>query len=505
MNNYIEIFRHISDKDIIYNNYVTCRTEIPTRNNKNIDWVKTIGLIFDFSYQGFNGHLTILDYYYSDTANSKIGFTINDSKIIYYITIKAFKKVGFKDVIKIRYYDYNIGDIVKNKEILEISHKGKSIIYKYRCLNDGYIGSITQSNIKRNSGYCPVCTNCVIIEGVNDVSTTDPWMIPYFKGGYNEAKLYGANSKEVIEAKCPHCGKYKKIKIIDIHQHKGFACECSDKISYPEKCMINFLTMLNIDYKYQCGNTNFTWLNSKYHYDFYIPHYNIIIETNGGQHYKEVSTWIGLDKVQQNDLYKRNMAISNGIKYYVELDCSESNIGKFKKSVMNSILPNIFNFKEKDIDWNKIDELSTRNIIKEICLYKEKHPYLTSQEIADNFKITKNGISKYYKIGEKFGWCTYNKEQIRWVSHFHRNTHYLISGYYFYNVEDITARSLDIFGEKILGLSVATYVRQSKGDKLFNNKYDIKQVSHKEYLIKNKSYPSYISKEIVDGLLLKYN
>ena len=323
MENYIEILRHISDKSIEYNNYIACRELIPTRNNNNIDWANTIGLIFDFSYQGFSGYLTIVDYV---ASNTKLYFTINDSDIIYSLTIKAFKKVGFKEVIRIRYYNYNIGDIIKNKEILEISHKDKCIIYRYKCLNDGYTGSTTQSNMKRNSGFCPVCTNCVIVEGINDIPTTAPWMIPFFQGGYDEDKMYGANSKELIEMKCPHCGKTKVAQIIQVHTNKGFSYECSDKISYPEKCMINLLTMLNIDYKYQCSNAILSWLNEKYYYDFYISFYNMIIETNGGQHYKEVPKWGDLESIKKRDLYKKDKALSNGIKYYVELDCSESNI-----------------------------------------------------------------------------------------------------------------------------------------------------------------------------------
>ena len=508
MTYYIEELRHISDKLIQYNDFVACRVQLPTRNNNNIEWSKTIGYVFDFSYKGISGYLTIVDYSTTNSSNIKLYFKINDFDEIYSIGIKPFKKVGFNEIIKIHYHDYNVGDIIKNKEIIEVSHKGKSIIYKYKCLNDGYIGSTTQSNMKRNSGFCPVCTNNIIIEGINDIPTVAPWMIPYFKGGYDEAKLFGANSKEIRELQCPHCGKSKKTMIINVHQHKGFSCECSDKIPYPEKCMINFLTMLNIDYKYQCGSIILPWIPNKYHYDFYIPSLNMIIETNGEQHYKEISEqskWTSLEITKKRDLHKKNLALSHNIKHYIELDCSESKIEKFKESVISSELPILLGFCENDIDWNKIDQLSMRNIVKEICLFKEEHPYLTPQEIADNFNITKNGICKYYKIGEKFGWCTYNKEQIRWVAHFHRNTHYSINGHYFYNTEDITARSLDIFDEKILGSSIATYVRISSKKKLFNEQYVIEKVSHKEYLSNNKIYPSYINQKIIDGLLLKYN
>ena len=502
MKYYIEELRHISDKSIQYNDFVVCRVKLPTRNNNNIEWSKTIGYVFDFSYKGISGYLTIVDY------NTKLYFKINDCDDVYSISIKSFKKAGFDDIIKICYYNYNVGDIIKNKEILEVSHKDKYIIYKYKCLNDGYIGSTTQANMNKNSGFCPVCTNNIIVEGVNDIPTVAPWMIPYFKGGYDEAKLFGVNSKKIKELQCPYCGKSKETAIINVYQHKGFFCECSDKISYPEKCMINLLTVLNIDYRYQCGRNILSWISNKYHYDFYIPSLDIIIETNGSQHYKETpkkSKWTSLEIIQERDLHKKNLALSHNIKHYIELDCSESNIEKFKESIINSELPTLLSFDKDCIDWDKIDQSSMRNIVKEICLYKEEHPYLTPQEIANHFNITKKGINKYYKLGEKFGWCTYNKEQIKWVSHFHRNTHYLINGCYFYNIEDITARSFDVFGEKLIGSSVATYIRSSSKNKLFNGKYMIDEVSHKEYLLNNKVYPSYINQKIIDGLLLRYN
>lgn len=505
MENYIEIFRHISDKSIKYDNYTACRTQLPTRSNHDIKWTSTIGYIFDFSYQGFNGYLTIVDY---DILKSRFYFTINNSDIVYSVGIRAFKNTGFKEIIRIRYHDYNIGEIINNKKILGVSYscKNKSIIYKYKCLNDGYVGEAYQFNIIKNTGLCPVCTNHVIMIGCNDIPTTDPWMIDYFKGGYDEAKLYVAQSAKVIEMKCPHCGKLKKTAISDVYRNKGMFCQCSDKVSYPEKSMINLLDILNIDYVYQCTNTSLDWVGT-YRYDFYIPSLNIIIETHGGQHYKELSEqskWSSLETIQKRDLHKKNLAINNDIKHYIELDCSESKIEKFKESIMNSDLPFILDFKGDDIDWNKIDQLSARNIVKEVCLYKEEHPYLTPAEVADKFHISKRTPTTYYKIGEKFGWCTYNKDEIRWVSHFHRNTHYCIDGIYFYNVEDITSRSMNVFGEKIHGGSIATYIRKST-KKLFNNKYKVRTVSHKEYLIKNQIYPSYISQKIIDGLLLKYN
>lgn len=506
MEQYIELFRHISDKSVKYNNYLICRDELPRNKRGDTEWSKIIGSVFDFSYQGFDGYLKIIDYKYHKTESSKIYLTINDSDIIYVIGIYSFKKIGFNELIRIRYYDYNIGTIIKNKEILDISHKDKSIIYKYKCLLDGYIGWTTQSNIKRNSGNCPVCKGMVVMEGINDITTTDPWMIDYFQGGYDEAKLYTANSLQIINAKCPHCGKIKKTSVGLIKKNKGIKCECSDKISYPEKCMINLLNILNEDYVYQCGEKILNWLVNNYTYDFYIKSKSVIIETHGKQHYEKLSnksSWTSLEIIQEHDNHKQQLAFDNGIKNYIILDCRKSDIEQFKESVMKSQLPTLFNFTENDIDWNLIDMQSTRNIVKEVCIFHKQNPALTEIEVGNKFHINKRLVSNYYKIGKKFGWCDYNKLQICWIAHFNRNTHFIINDYYFYNTEDVTNRSYDVFGEKILGSSINTYLRNNT-IKPFNNKYNVRKVSHKEYLLNNKIYPSYITEEIINGLLLKY-
>lgn len=502
MKSHIDIFRHISDKSVKYNNYITSRVQLPTRND-NIEWTKTIGYIFDFSYQGINGYLTIVDYQLPIT----LYFTIDNSDVIYEIGKGAFLKVGFRDIFKIHYYNYNVGDIVKNKEILGFTYNGKSIFYQYKCLNDGYIGNIQQSNISRNTGVCPVCMNHKVMAGINDIPTTDPWMISYFQGGYEEAKLYVASSNEYKELQCPYCGKLKRMAISTLYKTKSFSCECSDKIPYPEKCMINFLTALNIDYTYQCGNNTLSWIEGKYHYDFYVPSLNMIIETHGAQHYKELSKkskWTSLEIIQERDLYKESLAMFNNIKYYIILNCSESNIEYLKNSIMNSELPALLKFEECDIDWVKIDQLNTRNIVKEICVYKNEHPYLTPTELAKKFNINKATLRNYCMIGEKFGWCTYNKEEIRWVANFHRNTHYYIDGHYFYNGEDVEARSEEVLGWMICGSAIRNFISSHPKGGLFKWTFEVRPLTHKEYLTENKEYPPFITERIIRGLQEKY-
>ena len=69
---------------------------------------------------------------------------------------------------------------------------------------------IIETDILQNHG-CPVCCRNpqIVVKGINDIPTTAPWMIPYFQGGYEEAKLYTFSSSYKINPICPDCGNIK--------------------------------------------------------------------------------------------------------------------------------------------------------------------------------------------------------------------------------------------------------------------------------------------------------
>lgn len=152
---------------------------------------------------------------------------------------------------------------------------------------------------------------------------------------------------------------------------------------------------------------SFNWSDGKI-YDQYLPDFNAIIENHGKQHYEDVKVFnTVVDDQNKNDIYKKNIALDNGIKFYIELDCRESNFEYIKKSIMNSILPDILNFSENDIDWKYCDECSRKTIIKEICLKWNNHKNITI--ISEEYNMDKHTISSYLEIGSNIRWCDYKK------------------------------------------------------------------------------------------------
>lgn len=121
----------------------------------------------------------------------------------------------------------------------------------------------------------------------------------------------------------------------------GLICSsCSINIPYSEMIMSKLLHALGIDFIHE---KSMSWSNGR-RYDFYLPSYNMIIETHGMQHYKNNSGGKrkrSLEEEQENDRYKEQLARENGIEYYLQIDCRHSDILYIENSIMESELVKI--------------------------------------------------------------------------------------------------------------------------------------------------------------------
>ena len=110
-------------------------------------------------------------------------------------------------------YLYNIGEIINNMEILEQTYciykneaRGKA--YKVKCLKCRSITTKTEHQLKDNSG-CGVCHGRIVIKGINDIATTHPHLVKYFKNP-NDAYNVTYSSSKKVDIICPICGKTEK-------------------------------------------------------------------------------------------------------------------------------------------------------------------------------------------------------------------------------------------------------------------------------------------------------
>lgn len=305
----------------------------------------------------------------------------------------------------------------KNIELIE-EVKTKNDKHKLKCLVCGQIWESNLQNILRKDNGCPVCANKKVVKGINDIATTHPHLVKYFVNKEDAYKYSYGNGKKRVPIKCLDCGDIKHLSMNDLTGRylEGFHCsKCSDGTSYPEKLLINVLEQIGVYFKSQYSPK---WIKPK-KYDFYIKDYSCIIETHGRQHYKE-NTFksVGgrtLEEEQQNDKYKKEMALKNRIKHYIILDCRNSNLEWIKSSILNSELAELFNL--SNIDWNKCAEFANSNRVKEVCDYwNSRSDDETTTDLANLFKLDRTSITTYLKKGNTLGWCKYDpKEEMRKV------------------------------------------------------------------------------------------
>ncbi|MDF2884563.1 MAG: hypothetical protein K0R54_5130 [Clostridiaceae bacterium] len=382
-----------------------------------IDWINSVGKIVKFEYDNLIGEVEIISYCEN---NILIKYLNNEP---YKISMSNFKNgmIGVLLGIISEEFKYEINQKLKSKhrDITIIDRKyipnnknQKVKFYLYQCNICHYEGWVSEYQINKNK-KCACCTNQSVVEGINDIPTTAPWMIPYFQGGYDEAKLYTKCSGHKIIPVCPDCGRIKDKPIIisSLNSNFSIGCSCSDGISYPEKFIINLLNQTNLNYTYQLSKKNVNWISSNIKYDFAILDNSCIIESHGLQHYLDRTSYKSywkrtLEEEQENDKYKEQLAIENSIEHYIVLDCRKSELEWIKKSVMDSELPTLLNFTENDINWLECHEFACSNLSKEVISLWNKG--LSIYNITNIIKIDRHTVSKYLKQGNSISLCEYN-------------------------------------------------------------------------------------------------
>ena len=300
---------------------------------------------------------------------------------------------------------------LKNKNIKYIpleEYQGYEVKIKWACLkNTKHIFEATPLNVFGGRG-CPYCSHHKVFVGETDMWTTNPKMASMLKDPEDGYK-YTENSTHRLYWKCLDCGNIL-FKSPNTIFRQGLSCDvCSDGISYAERYMISILNQLNIKYLHDVA-TN--WSNGK-RYDFYIESLNLIVETHGLQHYEDSFNFKNPKKNNrslleeiENDEYKKQIAINNGINDYIQLDCRVSNGEYIKKSILDSSLSDVFDL--SNIDWYKCDVDSVKSLVCEIAQCWNNGIY-DIQKLSEMFGLHKGTVRDYLKRANDVGLCDYNK------------------------------------------------------------------------------------------------
>lgn len=292
-------------------------------------------------------------------------------------------------------------------------YKGFRTKIKFMCnKNSEHTFYAEPCNIYKGYHRCPYCSHRKVFVGETDIWTTNPEIASMLlnpEDGYKYLKT----SSQKVDWVCPNCNHIVKDKIINNVTKQGLACPyCSDSMSFSEKFVSNLLKQLSVTFFH---DRTISWSDNK-RYDFYIPSLNLIIETNGIQHYDRGFEFKNSKRKQrsiydekQNDIYKKNLALKNGIKYYIILDCKKSDLDYIKNSILNSKLKDIFDL--SIVDWDKCYSATiTSNIVlvsdlwnggmkntKEISEYTGIHICSVIAYLKQSAKIDLSDFQLHYK------------------------------------------------------------------------------------------------------------
>lgn len=279
----------------------------------------------------------------------------------------------------------------------------------------GHISEVIPDTYKRKRGSkCRVCNNRSIQKGINDIATTHPQYVKYFKN-IEDTYIYSSGSHAIVPLVCPNCGEERNDIKIETLITYGFSCHnCSNEISYPERLFRSLLKQLDVNFSSQYKIEGF-----RYKYDFYFN--SCIIELHGMQHYDahRQPSWCPYDEVHERDLLKYDIAVLNGFEYnknYFIIDCRYSNIKWIKEQITNSKLFDKLGINSHNIDWNSIDiEIKTPIKMKVI----EKWNYYRKMNLEDNrvlvianeLGIDRSTVVRYLKWGTENGLCVYDSKE----------------------------------------------------------------------------------------------
>ena len=408
-------------------------------NKLVINWKECVGYKIRFIYDDIEGWLEIINYYKKE---QKVIIKYNDKEFEIHTGGLQRCQLGnllgkytsdFKIKTGARLKDEKRDITIIDRELIPRYDESGNLKsydkwYKYKCNKCGFDCSdhfkngeykeemwILEGALLTQGQGCSCCHGLVTVKGINDIPTNAPWLISYFQGGIDEAKLYTKNGGYKIYPICPDCKniKNKKMRICDIYSRKSIGCTCSDGIKYPNKFAFKILEELGVNFETEYSPN---WIKPKA-YDFYFKLNNkeYILEMDGGLgHGKKDNKMSGQTKEESKSIddEKDRLAKLHNIEV-IRIDCDYKNYDRFKYIKQNILDDKGLNklFDLSIIDWNKCEEFALSNRVKEACEYKYNNPDMSTTEIGILMNLHTKTILKYLKQGTKiWDWAKYNSK-----------------------------------------------------------------------------------------------
>lgn len=259
----------------------------------------------------------------------------------------------------------------------------------WTCPKCGYNYLAGIKNRKRGS-KCPCCAGKIVVEGINDLTTTHPELAAQWhptKNGDLEPTKTSFGMHKRVWWKCPKCGHEWQVEIQDRSKNSGCP-NCSMRhTSICEQSLYYYIKKVYQDAENR--NTDFG-----FELDIYIPSINLGIEYDGSPWHKDKITEDNIKDIKCKELNIRLIrlrAVSLPKTVLAENITFEE--GRYKK--ISEGIKALFDHLNISHDFNiDIDE-DYQNIVDEKFLKEIKNNLtITHPEVSSSWHPTKNGALK---------------------------------------------------------------------------------------------------------------
>jgi very-short-patch-repair endonuclease len=184
--------------------------------------------------------------------------------------------------------------------------KGDNKNYKFNCLECKHIYEQTPNAKTSKNNGCPFCSNtqlccnleCLYCLNKSAYCYNNIWSDKNEKQSY---EIFKNNNIKKYKFNCLECNNNYEQTLNGKTSNNSNCPYCKNKT---ELKVMNFLKKENIKFKSQYRFKDYTK-----RYDFLLLDYDLILEIDGNQHFKQVSNWESYIKTQKNDKEKMLKAI----------------------------------------------------------------------------------------------------------------------------------------------------------------------------------------------------
>lgn len=106
-------------------------------------------------------------------------------------------------------------------EKLDYTYQGNKM-WKCKC-DCGKEFDVSTARLTRKNKSVKSCGKCRVVKGINDISTTAPWMVKYFLNK-EDCYMNTYGSGKYVDVICPNCQMVKKYIIKELYNRKSIAC-----------------------------------------------------------------------------------------------------------------------------------------------------------------------------------------------------------------------------------------------------------------------------------------